>query len=176
MAAITSRPATGQPILVQRFDVQSSTAKQSVGTEILCTDGCVFVYGLVGEAITGQSYVCVQNSTTGQWYMETTTLAATRPAVVGISAYNGATTNAYYQWFCVKKPGNASPGLGVRTDANVAVSVGLCCGSTAGQQLATTATTESRKTGLRLLTATPTTAAAANTSFEMDRPKYISLT
>lgn len=166
MATITSKPS-GNTILAQHWDLQSSTARYPVGLEIPSDDGCVFKYMLAGEALTGQSYVIIENATTGVWSLATETLALAG-GLLGVVATNGAVTNAYYFWGCIVKPSHVTT-FGVRTDANVAASRNLKVSGTSGQLVAGTTTESVVLSGVGLRTATPTTAAATNTACWFDR-------
>lgn len=148
------------------LDVATTTQYFDIGQTCMDSDGCVFEYGCAGEALTGQSYVVWRTSSAATWSLITTTLAATGGYGGGV-ATNAAVASGSYFWVCVRKPPGAATRntvLGLRTDANVAADIVLQASSTSGQLVASTLTSSVRMHSVGLQTATPTTAAATNTS------------
>lgn len=167
MASILSKPSNGR-VLGQLFEEAGTTKYHELGTTIECEDGTIYMYVIAGEAITGQGYV-VQADANGDAEMYDATSGAMNPVHVGICATNGAVADNEYFWMCVRKPASNAT-LGVRCSASCAADRGLYSSATAGQ-LDDTSTSHVKLTGIRLLTAVGTAAAAVATASEWNWPQ-----
>ena len=150
MAAIVSK-ATGSIILNQQFHDQSATQKHELGLVIPARKGRRFLYLQYGEAVTRQGSVVAVTGTTFQGLMLTTTIANQGPPWIGVSAYNGATTSAYYGWIALDKQDDGEVDLGIDTLASDAADIIQYSTATAGA-IDDSATTQI--IGVRLSTAT----------------------
>lgn len=166
MASILSKPVGGQ-VLGQLFEEVSTTQYHEIGYTVHCEDGTVFKYGIAGEALTGQGYA-VQFDTNGDLEMVDDASVADNPNNIGVVAANSAVADNEYCWVCVVKPASNTT-LGVVCAASTAADAGLYAGGTGGI-LDGVATSGTLLHGIRLLTASPTTAGVMNTASEWNYP------